>query len=425
MNKLAIIGSGIAGLACAHYLQNQYEITIFEKNKYAGGHTNTVTVPSICEGDIAIDTGFMVFNKITYPNLTRLFDELRVDSFETDMSISVRHLARDIEWCGSSLDQVFGQRKNLLSISFWRMLLDLARFNKQADKDAQSSLYSEMTVAEYCRHHKFGQDLLELYLIPMASAIWSMPPSATTSFPVSTLLRFFYNHRFNAGLDGHLQWYTVRGGAATYVKKILSAPALASVKLNQAARKVEALPGGGATVHFDGGSAVFDTVIIATHADEALGLIAEPTALESGLLSLFAYQNNETVLHTDDSVMPREKKCWAAWNYTTHAEGRTSTHYWMNRLQNVSQKQNYFVSLNAASEIDSARVLKTIDYTHPLFSCAASAAQSDLPMLNKQSGRDIKFCGSYFRYGFHEDALTSAIDLCDTLSRSPQVATVR
>jgi predicted NAD/FAD-binding protein len=412
MKKLAIIGSGIAGLACAHFLQRYFDITLFEKNAYAGGHTNTVMVPGE-HGDIPIDTGFMVFNKSTYPNLTKLFESLQIDTFMTDMSISVQNKARHIEWCGSSLNQVFGQRKNLFSPSFWRMLHDLERFNKQADKDGQSNQFDAMTVEQYCQLHKLGKDLLELYIIPMASAIWSMPPVATASFPVATLLRFFYNHRFNAGLSGHLQWYTVRGGAISYVRK-LTEPLLGSIHLSKGANRVEQQDEG-ATVYFDNGSAVFDKVIIAAHADEALSMLARPTDLEHRLLSLFAYQKNDTVLHTDSSVMPVEKRCWAAWNYAMEPGGATSTHYWMNRLQNIQGPDNYFVSLNY-NAIDQSKVLKRMQYTHPLFSCEASAAQKELPALNNQSGRDIKFCGSYFRYGFHEDALTSAIDLCQTLT---------
>lgn len=413
MKKLAIIGSGIAGLGCAYFLHKLFDITIFEKNGYIGGHTNTIEVE---EGNakVAFDTGFMVFNHVTYPNLTRLFKELNIPTKPTDMSISVQNTDMAVEWCGSSLNQVFGQRKNLLSVKFWKMLNDLMRFSKQAEIDVNNSDFQNMTVAEYATYHNYGPDLLDLYLIPMASAVWSMPPSATKSFPISTLLRFFYNHRFNSGLSGHLQWFTVEGGARTYVTEITKLLA-SKVRINSAAEKVirkEAK----VSVYANGIEEQFDLVIMASHADETLKLLDAPTQLEEKLLKPFRYQSNLTQIHSDDTVMPKTRRCWAAWNYRMDG-GFPSTHYWMNRLQGVSQNKNYFVSLNAESLIDESKVHRKIVYTHPLFDRETMAAQPSLPLLNTQDGlSSIAFCGSYFKYGFHEDAFVSALDLCRQLA---------
>lgn len=412
MKKLAIIGSGIAGLGCAYFLHKHFHITIFERNSYVGGHTNTIDVP---EGNtsVSLDTGFMVFNHVTYPNLTRLFRELNISTRPTDMSISVQNADDKLEWCGSSLNQVFGQRKNIFSFKFWRMLQDLMRFSKQAERDVDATSFQNLTVEEYASHYNFGQDLLDLYLIPMASAVWSMPPSATRSFPVATLLRFFYNHRFNSGLRGHLQWFTVDGGARSYVRAIekqLGQDVRINTPAQQVIRNEKSV-----TVVSNGAREDFDLVIMASHADESLELLQQPTQVERKLLPLFKYQSNTTQIHSDETVMPKTKRCWAAWNYRMDG-GLPTTHYWMNRLQGVSEHQNYFVSLNSEFLVNEAKVHRKMTYTHPLFTREAMAAQASLPLLNRQSeSTSVSYCGSYFKYGFHEDAFSSALDLCRLL----------
>ncbi|MBX9952141.1 MAG: FAD-dependent oxidoreductase [Candidatus Obscuribacterales bacterium] len=418
MKRVAIVGSGIAGLGCAHLLHDEYEIVLFEKNNYVGGHTNTIDVPENGE-TIPIDTGFMVFNHETYPNLTKLFQELGVETKPTDMSISVQSIAHDIEWCGSSLNQVFGQRKNILSARFWRLMLDLNRFNSQAENDVDNRAVQAMTVAEYVKFRSFGEDLLNLYLVPMASAIWSMPPSATKSFPVSTLLRFFHNHRFNAGLDGHLKWYTVVNGAREYVKKLV-VPFSDRIRLNSPVKRI-IRNSGSVSVLTAAGEERFDHVILASHADESLKMLDSPTDLEATLLQNFSYQLNDATVHTDTTVMPRTKRCWAAWNYrfgkTIDEDAPPTTHYWMNRLQGVSQNRDYFVSLNSDAIIDPSKIIKQIKYTHPTYTRDSIAAQARLHELNLQGSRQVLFCGSYFRYGFHEDAFTSALNLCRLMKR--------
>ncbi len=418
MKKLAIVGTGIAGLGCGHLLHNEYDLTLFEKNDYVGGHTNTIDAAK-GNSTIPIDTGFMVFNHETYPNLTRLFRELSVETKPTDMSISVQSLSLGVEWCGSSLNQVFGQRKNIASARFWKLMLDLNRFNSQAEEDVDNAMVHTMTVAEYVSFRNFCDDLLNLYLVPMASAVWSMPPSATRAFPVVTLLRFFHNHRFNSGLKGHLKWYTVINGAREYVKRMI-VPFSTRIRLNSPVQRI-VRHSNSVSVFTPYGVEDFDHVILASHADESLKMLERPTALEAELLKEFSYQANAATVHTDSSVMPKTKRCWAAWNYRFERkhndDAPPTTHYWMNRLQGVSQRQDYFVSLNSDAIIDPTKIIKQIKYTHPIYTRESIAAQERLQELNSQDERQILFCGSYFRYGFHEDAYTSAINLCRQLTR--------
>ncbi|MCC7532102.1 MAG: FAD-dependent oxidoreductase, partial [Candidatus Melainabacteria bacterium] len=302
---------------------------------------------------------------------------------------------------------------------FWKLMLDLNRFNSQAEKDVDNAMVSTMTVAEYVRYRDFCDDLLNLYLVPMASAVWSMPPSATRTFPVVTLLRFFHNHRFNSGLKGHLKWFTVAGGAREYVKRMIS-PFCNRIRLNSPVQKI-VRHSNSVSVFTPQAEEKFDQVILASHADQSLKIIERPTALEIELLKEFSYQANAATVHTDSSVMPKTKRCWAAWNYRferKHDDDAPPTvHYWMNRLQGISEQKNYFVSLNSDAIIDPTKIIKQIKYTHPTYTRDSIAAQARLQELNGQGERQILFCGSYFRYGFHEDAYTSAINLCRQLTR--------
>ena len=407
MTTLAIIGAGVAGLGCAHFLHSRFAITLFEQNSYAGGHTNTVTVQEDGRA-VPIDTGFMVYNEVTYPNLTRLFRELEVTTKPTSMSFSVQHQPSGIEYNGSGLAGLFAQRRNLARPRFWRLLAQINRFNAEAIQALEDSRFAEHTVRRYVEEQGYGEDFLKLFLAPMSSAVWSTPPDRMLDFPAMTLLRFFHNHGF-LGLHTQHPWRTIAGGAKSYVEK-MTAPWAGRVELNRAATRIARADKTVTVTTADGTSRRFDKAIIATHADEALRLLADPTEQETRLLGEFHYQRNATTLHTDASVMPRGRRCWASWNYRIAADGAPTTHYWMNSLQGVSQKQNYFVSLNAAQSIAPERVLRRIEYTHPIFSLGAIAAQDALPFLNQISPRQTTyFCGSYFRYGFHEDAFTSGL----------------
>jgi predicted NAD/FAD-binding protein len=421
MTTLAIIGAGVAGLGCAHFLHSRYNLTLFEQNDYPGGHTNTITVDE--QGrDVPIDTGFMVYNEVTYPNLTRLFRELDVKTKPTSMSFSVRHQPSGIEYNGAGLNRLFGRRRNLLSPRFWRLLMQMNRFNAEAIAALDDPAYAAHTIGRYVEERGYGEDFLNLFLVPMSAAVWSTPPDRMLDFPAVTLLRFFYNHGF-LGLRTHHPWRTLEGGAKTYVAK-MSAPWRSRVCLNSRAVKVSRGPRSVRVVTADGAEARFDKVILASHADETLRLLADPTLAEQRLLSQFQYQPNTATLHTDPSFMPRTRACWASWNYRIDQEPgggtRPSTHYWMNSLQGVSQRRNYFVSLNSHDRVAPAAILRRIEYHHPLFNLGAIAAQRELPDLNRLGpGQTTYFCGSYFKYGFHEDAFTSGLECARAVTGEP------
>ena len=418
MSRLAIIGSGIAGMGCAHFLHRKFDVTIFEQNDKPGGHTNTVDVP---EGDrqVALDTGFMVFNRQTYPLLTELFRRLEVKVKAAPMSFSVRHRDSGLEFCGSSLNHLFAQRRNLLRPRFYRMLASIARFNREAVAALAQPGTTDLTLGEYVRRGGYGQDFFDLYLVPMSSAVWSTPPELMLDFPAATLLRFFSNHGF-LGLDTQHPWLTVEGGARSYVEKI-SAPWQDRVRLGRRVALVRRGTGGVTVVTTDGTSETFDRVILACHGDQALRLLAGPTPEEFRLLGEFHYQPNIATVHTDAGVMPRTRLAWSSWNYEIARDAAggvsTATHYWMNSLQGVSDRENYFVSIGRPEAVDPARVVRTIAYEHPLFSLGAIRAQADLPRLNAaaRGTTETYFAGSYFRYGFHEDGLLSAFNLSELL----------
>ena len=425
--RLAIIGTGIAGLGCAHFLQRDFDLTLFEAADYIGGHTNTVTAREPGTGrTVPIDTGFMVFNHATYPLLTRLFRELGVATKKTDMSFSVRHGDSGLEFCGSSLNHLFAQRKNLFRPRFYRMLFAINRFNQEALAalaDPASPVFTE-TLGDYVKRRGYGTDFFDLYLVPMSSAVWSTPPEKMLAFPAAALLRFFHNHGF-LGLNTQHQWWTVEGGAKSYVAP-LTAPFAEKIRLNSAASGVIRTPRGVTVTTSSGTAHTFEKVIIACHGDQALRLLQNPTNAEHRLLSAFHYQPNTATLHTDASVMPRTRLAWSAWNYEIARDSAgavsTATHYWMNKLQGVSDRENYFVTINRPESIDPAKVLKRIAYDHPLFSLAATAAQAELPALNQAAlgTTETFYAGAWQRHGFHEDGLHSAHRLAaQILARDP------
>ena len=407
MQRLAIIGTGISGLGCAHFLQKHYDLTLFEAGDYVGGHTNTVAVK---EGDreVCMDTGFMVYNEVTYPHLTRLFKELNVPTKETTMSFSVHHGPSGVEWNGAGFNTLFAQRKNLFSPRHWRFLYQLNRFNNEAVAALDDPQYQSLTLAEYVAARGYGHDFTERYLVPMAGAVWSTPPDKMLRFPAITLLRFWHNHGF-LGLHCQHQWRTVDGGSREYVKRLIP-PFADRIHLNTPVKSVRRV-GSEIEITTDKlGTQRFDRVIMASHADQSLRLLADAADREREVLSAFQYQPNKTHLHTNEKFMPETKRCWAAWNY--RYENDTTTHYWMNELQGVSDQVNYFVSLNA--DVPTADVKKTIDYEHPLFDLPAIAAQKQVPELNAASSNTY-FVGAWTRYGFHEDGLLSAVNLCEQL----------
>lgn len=417
--RVAIVGTGVAGLGCAYQLRDAASLTLIEREAHAGGHSNTVEVS---EGDrtVPIDTGFIVFNKVTYPHLLALFGELDVPIQPSEMSFSAQHLPDGLEYNGMSFRQVFAQKRNLLRPRYWRFLGDVMRFFKVASASLDDPSLEPLTVRQFADRFGLSRDFLEYYLIPMGSAVWSTHPREMLDFPARTLLRFFHNHGF-LGVETHHPWWTVSGGSRSYVRKLLerlgTTPRLrrAATAIHDRGREVE-------IAFEDGPPETFDRVVIATHGDEALRLLASPTPLQQRLLRNFSYQRNRATLHTDTRLMPKRRIAWASWNYrvegTPDGELKPTTHYWMNALQQVSDRRDYFVSINAEEQIDPATILYATDYDHPVFDLAAIRAQEELPKLNAvRPDQRLYFCGSYFRYGFHEDAYTAGLQAAGQLRR--------
>jgi len=414
VKRVAIVGTGIAGLGCAQALSSRVDLCLYEKNHYVGGHTHTVMVK---EGDssIPIDTGFMVYNEATYPQLTALFQKFKVPTQPTCMSFSVQHTQSGLEYCGSGFNGLFAQRKNIFNIRYIKMLKQIARFNKESIEVLDNPYFEEFSVEDYIKEKKYNSDMLWKYLIPMSSAVWSSPMEDMLKFPIVSLVRFFKNHGF-LGLNTQHQWYTLQNGSQAY-RELLIEPFRNRIQINNAVTKVE-LNGNKVVVYtVNGKEQEFDKIIFASHADQTIRMIEKPTADQTRILSCFRYQKNSATVHTDESVMPKNRKVWSSWNYkieNNNGKNIPTSIYWMNNLQQVSKKKNYFVSINPfENSIDKNKIIREIQYEHPLFDVTAMKAQKELNQLNEN---DIMyFCGSYFNYGFHEDAYASAVMLCKKL----------
>ena len=414
--KLAIIGSGIAGLGSAYYLSKEYDVTLFEKSDHLGGHTNTATVFEE-NRPLNIDMGFIVFNKQTYPNLIKLFDRLNVEYEPSNMSFGVYNKSENFQYAGNSIGTLFAQRQNLLRPRYWRFLLEMNRFNKRAPLQLRTEQVNK-PLAEYLSEENYSNDFILNFIIPMGSAVWSTPIHKMLKFPAKTLIQFFYNHGF-LGLDTQFQWLTVTGGSKNYIQNILKNSNF-KYKINCKVYEVERIANR-VIVKTEQGNFSFNKVVLAAHADQALFLLKNPSKREKHLLSNFKYEKNQAVLHTDSSVMPPLKKIWSSWNYKikkTDSNFRSSTTYYMNSLQNLKTKNHYFVSINEFDEIDPKKILRIISYEHPIFNMKAIEAQKWLAELNEND--HIYFCGSYFKYGFHEDALKSALDISNKLLERQQ-----
>jgi uncharacterized protein len=418
--RVAIVGSGISGLAAAHALRGRADITLFEAGAYFGGHTHTVdvTLPAAATGRAVthgVDTGFLVFNERTYPNLIRLFAELGVDTARSDMSFSVKvpdaMNGAGLEWSGSSLSSVFAQRSNLVNPKFLRMLADIVRFNRVTTALARSGRDADMQqpLGDFLRQQKFSAQFRDWYFLPMMGCIWSCPTDQMLQFPVATMIRFCHNHGLIQITD-RPQWWTVTGGARHYVEKIISS--IADKRLNtpvHSVRRDEA----GVRIVTDVGAEHFDKVILAAHSDESLALLDAPSAAERETLGAIRYQPNRAVLHTDDSVLPKRRLAWAAWNYErAQSKGGESAgvclHYLLNMLQPLPFAQPVVVSLNPVREIARKHVMGEFNYAHPVFDGAAIRAQKSVPLL--QGRQHTFFCGAWTGYGFHEDGLKSGLE---------------
>ncbi len=417
--KLAIVGSGISGLAVAHTLKDHAEITVFESGDYFGGHTHTVdiTLPTpqglITHG---VDTGFLVFNERTYPNLINLFAELQVDTAPSNMSFSVKVPGavndKTLEWSGTDLNSVFAQRGNLVNPRFWRMLADMMRFNALCTRIAKDQREQDLqqSLSDFLRTHQFSEPFRDWYFLPMLGCIWSCPTNQMLQFPVATMIRLCHNHGL-IQVTNRPQWFSVVGGARHYVEKILAG--VHDKRLLTPVRLIDR-DAQGVRIITDGHAERFDEVVIATHTDQALGLLREPSGEERKLLGDIRYQDNRAVLHTDASVLPANPKAWAAWNYeraasTQRESSRVCLHYLLNFLQKIPFAQPVVVSLNPLQPIDPASILGEYDYAHPVFDLKAIEAQKRVPLLQGQ--RHTWYTGAWTGYGFHEDGLKSGLQV--------------
>ena len=419
--RVAVIGSGIAGLSVAHALAPGARVTLFEAGDYFGGHTHTVDVT--LEGRThGVDTGFLVFNERTYPKLIRLFGELQVPTALSDMSFSVQVPDIGLEWSGCSLNSLFAQRRNLVRPAFWQMLADVVRFNRLATALAergvglgvQADAAGAQSIGDFLESNHFSAAFRDWYFLPMIGCIWSCPTDQMLRFPIATMIRFCHNHGL-IQITHRPRWFTVRGGARGYVERMLQR--IPDARLNTPVRSVRRLRESG-QVHIgtDDGTLVFDDVVLACHSDQALALLGDASPAECKVLGAIRYHRNRAVLHTDTAVLPRNPVAWAAWNYErSRGDSREQTavclHYLINRLQPLPFQTPVVVSLNPTTEPRPDTIHGEYDYAHPVFDAAAIAAQQHVPSLQGQA--NTWFCGAWTRYGFHEDGLTSGLAVAE------------
>ncbi len=416
--RIAVIGSGIAGLSAAWLLASDHEITLFEANDYAGGHSNTVDV-SLDGLTWPVDTGFLVHNNRTYPNLIQLFPLLDVSTHPTEMTFSVSLPAADVEWAGSGLGTLFAQVRNLWRPAFWRMVMDILRFNREAPLLLTRARASGITLAELLDAGHYSQEFRDWYLYPMGAAIWSSPLKGMEVFPAETFLQFCLNHGLLQVFD-RPQWKTLVKGSREYVQAMLKR--IPDLRLSTPVQSVYR-NSDGVIVTTATGSESFDRVIMACHTDQALRLLADAHDDEKEVLGSIRYQPNTAWLHTDTRLMPKRRKTWSAWNYYATASTTSiasaedanpvAVTYWLNCLQSLPFKTDVFVTLNPPQAPDAAHVLKKIEYAHPLLDPAAYAAQKKLPLIQGQDR--VYFCGAWAGYGFHEDGLKAGMKVARLL----------
>lgn len=406
--SIAIIGSGISGLTAAYLLSQKYRISLYESESRLGGHTHTVSVP--LNGDvIPIDTGFIVFNEHTYPNFCRLMKELGVESQATEMSFSFKNSQTQFEYNGHSLNSLFAQRSNLLSPRFYRFVLEIKRFFAIASAFLQQNDNNDILLTEFVRQYRFSNFFVDCYLLPMAAAIWSCPTETIRQFPARFVFQFYQNHGLLNVVE-RPQWYTLRDGARQYIQPMIQR--VGEIFVNTPIKAVQRDPEY-VTVHTRSGYATYDYVIMATHSDQALRLLDQASYEEQHVLGAIPYQANEVALHTDISVLPRSRLAWASWNYHAHKDNDVQLTYYMNRLQNLDTPVDFCVSVNANHLIDKQKLLASYQYSHPVFSQQSLSAQAQWHTINGTNR--TYFCGAYWRNGFHEDGVYSALRVAKAL----------
>ena len=407
--RIALIGGGVAGLTAAWLLQHKCEVHLFDPNDYAGGHTRTIMAPEANASPTPVDIGFIVMNHSNYPLLTRLFKQLGIELDDSDMSFSYHDKTTGYAYNGTNLRGLFAGPGTLRDPKHWKMIRDILRFNRCAAEMAETGEPGDMTLGEFIDHGQYSQAFEERYLLPMSAAIWSAPLKDMRNFPALSIVHFFKNHGL-LSVNDRPQWRYVVGGSQTYVQRMLE-NFDGELHLNCGAKRLHRDERSVRVDVGDGKVHTFDYAIVATHADEALALLADPSPDEAALLGAWTYQPNSVVLHTDASVMPRTKRAWASWNAVSYGEDidqPVALSYHMNRLQKLSSSRDYFVSLNLEERIDPEHVIHRERFNHPVYNFASVATQKRLPSLNGVN-RTL-FCGSYFGYGFHEDAVRSAVD---------------
>ena len=412
--RLAIVGTGIAGLAAAHRLHPSHDITVFEAGDHIGGHTHTHNI-ELGGRNCAIDTGFIVFNDWTYPNFIALMNELGVESQTSSMSFSVRCEKTGLEYNGTTLNTLFAQRRNLFSPSFHRMIRDILRFNREAPGFLETG-DDHTRLGDYLTANRYRQEFQEHYIIPMGAAIWSAAPGDMLDFPARYFIRFFHNHGM-LSVDDRPQWRVIRGGSRSYVEP-LTAPFRERIHLNTPVVRIVRDEQGVTVQTATGNESRFDAVVLACHSDQALAMLDKPTHVEREILGAIPYQENETILHTDASVLPRAKRAWAAWNYhiPLEARDRVAVTYDMNILQGLEAPETFCVSLNYRDRIDPDRILKRLTYHHPAYTPAGIAAQArhaEISGVNR-----TYYAGAYWGFGFHEDGVKSGLRVVEQIERA-------
>ena len=405
--KIGVVGSGISGLGAAYYLSKKHQVDLFEKEDHFGGHSHTIDL-LIEEKKISVDIGFIVFNHKTYPNLIKFFDENKVQIEKSNMSFAVSVRDTKFEYCGRGLKGIFANKSNLFNKSFLKMFFDILKFYKNCDRINQFD--EKITLGDYLVKNKLSKSFINFHLIPMVSAIWSMPPYEASKMPLKFFLKFFQNHGLFK-LKNRPQWYTVTKRSRTYVAKVLSSISgeyYKNYNVNRLIRRSN-----GIDLYYGDKSEFFsyDKVVLASHADQALSIIDEPTKDEQEILSKFKYRENIAVIHTDESIMPNNKDIWSSWNSSVDKNNveKNSITYWLNLLQNLDFNKNIFLTLNPNFKINEDKILKKVNFTHPYFDQSALDNQDKLK--NLQNKKNLLFCGSYFGYGFHEDGIKSSIEM--------------
>ena len=408
--KIAVIGSGISGLSSAYFLSKKHKVDLFEKEDHFGGHAHTIDInyDNHNKKKISIDIGFIVFNNKTYPNLINFFNENKIEVEKSNMSFSVSVKGENIEYCGKGLNGIFVNKINLFKFKFLKMVFEIIYFYNKCDK--LKNLNDEVTLDNYLKINKLSQYFIDFHILPMVSAIWSMPPYEAGQMPLKFFLKFFQNHGLFK-IKSRPQWYTVKNRSRTYVNKVLeniSGEYFKNYNITKVERSLN-----GARVFYGEDNEFFDydKVVFATHADQTISILKNPSDEEKNILTKFNYKKNIAIIHTDEKVMPINKKAWSSWNSSINSKNlkQSSITYWLNLLQNLNIEKNIFLTLNPFFKINKDKIIKKIEFTHPYYNQEALSFQKSLSTI--QNKKNILFCGSYFGYGFHEDGIKSSIDM--------------